>query len=508
MKDRHADIHRDLRLSHLVGTLRILLPTTVVFATYPVLLRRSGLEVLGVWSLLSTVVGYTGLLDIGFTSVLTKAMATGSRELDVARLAAWRRSAVAGYLVGGVALTISGLLVGSHLATFGVAARFRHAVMIGLVGLILATVCQLMMKLELTVFKAHHRTYVEQWVLSLATTLTYLAGLIGAYLDHPIEALALGALVSNGLLYSWVWVAARKTFPDLFRALASASRPIRMADFRDLVRHGKHFFSLSLVFVVREPVFRLLIAWILGASALGLYDIANRTPMFIRELGASGSQSLFAGLARTDSSAGRGETERVLRSALFYLFGIGGTGLAFFAVSRDLVFSVWLGKSAPPGLSLAGLLMTVWWGITLLNVPFYWLLQARGLEKPLANSVWLHAASVVAVVTLGHSSFHSLPTILAVWIVTGIATQLYIYVLAERATQLTTKLLLNRDVLLYLTCCVMLACAGVWMQSRWVYASLPGMFVFALSWLLAYALLCGPALWKLRPERLTAGATA
>ena len=46
------------------------------------------------------------------------------------------------------------------------------------------------------------------------------------------------------------------------------------------------------------------------------------------------------------------------------------------------------------------------------------------------------------------------------------------------------------------------------MQSRWVYASLPGMFVFALSWLLAYALLCGPALWKLRPERLTAGATA
>src|SRR5207244_11935508 len=129
-----AAIHRDLRLSHLVGALRILVPTTVVFATYPVLLRRSGLEVLGVWSLLSTVVGYTGLLDIGFTSVLTKAMATGSSELDVARLAVWRRSAVAGYLIGGVALAIGGVLVGSHLATFGVAPRFQHAVMIGLVA--------------------------------------------------------------------------------------------------------------------------------------------------------------------------------------------------------------------------------------------------------------------------------------------------------------------------------------------------------------------------------------
>jgi len=508
MEDRHADIHRDVRLSHLVGTLRILLPTTVVFATYPVLLRRAGLEVLGVWSLLSTVVGYTGLLDIGFTSVLTKAMATGTRELDVARLAAWRRSAAASYLVGGIALAIGGLLVGSHLAAVGVASRFQRAVMIGLVSLILATVCQLMMKLELTVFKANHQTYVEQWVLSLATTLTYLAGLIGAYLDRPIEALALGALVSNGLLYVWVWTGARRTFPDLFRALASASRPIRVADFRDLVRHGKHFFSLSLVFVVREPVFRLLIAWILGAGALGLYDIANRTPMFIRELGASGSQSLFAGLARTDSSAGRGETERVLRAALFYLLAIGGTGLAFFAVNRDLVFSVWLGKGAPSGLSLSGLLMAVWWGITLLNVPFYWLLQARGLEKPLANSVWLHAASVVAVVAVARPSLHSLPAILAVWIVTGIATQLYIYVLAERATHLTTAILLDRNVLLYLICCLILVCAGVWVQGRWVHVSLPSLFVFALSWLSAYGLVCGPPLWKVRPVRLTTGSTA
>src|SRR2546429_97418 len=162
MEDRHADIHRDVRLSHLVGTLRILLPTTVVFATYPVLLRRAGLEVLGVWSLLSTVVGYTGLLDIGFTSVLTKAMATGSRELDVARLAVWRRSATASYLAGGIALAIGGLLVGSHLAAFGVASRFQRAVMIGLVALILATVCQLMMKLELTVFKANHQTRSEE----------------------------------------------------------------------------------------------------------------------------------------------------------------------------------------------------------------------------------------------------------------------------------------------------------------------------------------------------------
>jgi len=505
--DHHADIHRDLRLSHLVGTLRILLPTAVVFATYPVLLRRAGLEVVGVWSLLSTVVGYTGLLDIGFTSVLTKAMATGSGQLDVTRLAVWRRSAAAAYLVGGVALAIGGLLVGSHLAAFGVAPRFQHAVTIGLVALILATICQLMMKLELTVFKAHHQTYVEQWVLSLATTLTYLAGLIGAYLDRPIEALALGALVANGLLYIWVRAAVRKTFPDLFRALALASRPIRVVDFRDLVHHGKHFFSLSLVFVVREPVFRLLIAWILGAGAVGLYDIANRTPMLVRELGASGSQSLFAGLARTDSSGGRGETERVLRAAFFYLFALGGTGLAFFAVSRDLVFIVWLGKSAPSGLSQAGLLMAVWWGITLLNVPFYWLLQARGLEKPLANSVWLHTASVVAVVTLARSSFHSLAGILAVWIVSGIATQVYIYVLAERTTQLTTTLLLNRNVLLYLACCLILACAGVWVQARWVYGSLPAMFVLALSWLAAYALVCGPWLWRLRPVRLNAASS-
>jgi O-antigen/teichoic acid export membrane protein len=435
-------------------------------------------------------------------------MATGSRAVDIARLAVWRRSATAGYAIGGLGLAIGGALLGSHLTAFGVATRFQQAVMVGLVALILATVMQLMMKLELSVFKAHHQTYVEQWVLSLATTLTYLAGLVGAYLDRPIEALALGALVSNGLLYLWVRAAARKQFPELFRLLVSASRPVNVDDFRDLVSHGKHFFSLSLVFVVREPVFRLLIAWILGAGPLGLYDIANRTPMLIRELGASGSQSLFAGLARTDSPDGRADTERVLRAALFYLLAIGGTGLAFFAVSRDLIFSVWLGKSAPAGLSLSGLLMSVWWGITLLNVPFYWLLQARGLEKPLANSVWLHAASVVAVVSLARSSLHGLPPMLGVWIVTGVATQAYIYLLAERATRLTSTLLLNRTVLLYLASCLVLACAGVLAQVKLGTTSLVGGIVFAVLWLVAYGVFCGPSLWKLRPAALTAGSAA
>ena len=92
--DHGKDIDRDVLVSHLSGPVRILVPTLVVMVAYPVILRRGGVEVLGVWSLLSIVMAYTSLLDIGFTSVLTKEMATAGVGLDVERLSAWRRAAI------------------------------------------------------------------------------------------------------------------------------------------------------------------------------------------------------------------------------------------------------------------------------------------------------------------------------------------------------------------------------------------------------------------------------
>jgi O-antigen/teichoic acid export membrane protein len=499
-------IRHDLAVSHLSGPLRILLPTLAVFVTYPVLLHRAGLDVVGLWSILSTVIAYTGLLDIGFTNALTRAMAAEHAGFDMGRLASWRRCAALVYLVGGAALVAVAAGVGAELSRFGVAPEHRRDVGVGLVALTAATVCQLLAKLELTVFRAHHRTFVEQWALSLTTTATYLAGLVGAYLDHPILFLTFGSLAANVVLYLSMRSAARRTFSRFFATLDDAARPVGIADLRDLIQHGKHFFSLSVAFVVREPVFRLIVASLLGASAVGVYDIANRVPMLVRELGASGSQALFAGLARLDGQRGWEPSLQLLKTAMFYLLAIGGTGLAVFAVGRDFILSMWLGTAAIQSLRAAALLMAIWWAITLVNVPFFWLLQARRLERPLALSVWLHTASLFVVVLAARASLTSLTSFLWVWILTGVATQFSIYWIAERETGLTKRLLLDGRVVGYALGAVLTVAAGVWWSDG---MNGPGSGIsdltFVVAWLCLYSIACGPALWGLRPKRATPG---
>ena len=499
--DRSRDIDRDLLVSHLSGPIRVLLPTVVLVVTYPVILHRAGVEVLGVWSLLSIVMAYTSLLDVGFTSVLTKEMATGARELNVERLAVWRKAASECYLLGGAILTVLCLLVASRFDALGVPTRFQKPVLLGSVCLVLATVCQLLLRLELSVYKAHHRTYVEQWVLALSAVIMYLIGLAGALVGRPIEGLAFGALLANAALYSWARLAVRRNFAQLFDAMGRASRPVRLSDVRDLAHAGKHFFSLAVVFVAREPVFRILVGWTLGASAVGVYDIANRVPMLIRELGASGSQALFPGLARSSAlpRSNELETRRLLRTAMFYLLAIGATGLAFFAVNRELIVALWLGKDSPVGLSSAALMMSGWWALTLFNVPFFWFLQARGFEKPLANSVWFHTAALLIVVGIMRPHLASLTQLLWIWILTGVTTQAYIYVVAERAGGLTRAVFFDKTTSLYLFSWLLVSVVGVCLNGR--QSSTVTRLLYAALWGAVYALVCGPSLWKLRPGR-------
>jgi O-antigen/teichoic acid export membrane protein len=496
-------IDRDVTVSHLLGPVRILLPTVAVMATYRVLVHRFGLEVVGVWSLLTTVVAYTGLLDIGFTSAMARGIADESSPITPARLAAWRGSALWVYVWGGAVAALVGGLAGGALDWFGVPPNLIAEMRIGVVLLITATVFQLLARMDLGVFRANHQTYVEQWALSATTAATYVIGLLGALAGHPISSLAIGSLLANFGLWAWARRRARHQFRALYEAMASVRRPEGVSGLRDLLANGKHFFSLSVVFLIREPVFRLVIAALLGASALGVYDVANRVPMLIRELGASGSQALFAGLARMEPSRHAEEIVRVMKSAVFYLFAIGGTGLALYAVARGLVLGLWLGIPVLADLRSASLLLAVWWGITLINVPFFWLLQARRLERALATSVWVHTASLVIVLAAGRAVLHSLSQFITIWIMTGLATQVFIYIVAERETGLTRKLLLDRSVVKYVITTVSITVLALWGGSRVAepVASRPEIVVMG-CWLVLYSVLCGPMLWRMRPKRV------
>jgi O-antigen/teichoic acid export membrane protein len=501
--DKRREIERDVHASHLAGPVRVLLPTAVVFFTYPLLLRSAGIGVVGVWSILSSVLTYAGLLDIGFTGLLTREMAAGlPTEDDVRRIARWRGAARTVYVWGGVSLAASILLIASAVIAVRRApittAYPERSLLISVVAMVIAATLMLQVKLELTVFRAHHQTYVEQWSTALALVVTYLLGWVGILSHRPIEGLALGAVVAYGGALWILRAMGRHRFAEFFRRIESHARRTRAGDVRELVGHGRHLFGLNVAFVVREPVFRLALGAGLGVSAVGIYDIANRVPMLIRELGAAGAPSLLASISRLTRQEDKEAAGAIVASALRYSLMLGGVGLAVFAVNRALLFRLWLGADAPPELGPAALVMTVWWGITLLNAPFFWAMQARKLERQLSRAVALHIAGLLCAAPLLSVLHASLVGWLVAWTIAGLTTQVYLYLVAERRTGLVRPVLLTRSVIAFVVTSVAAATLGARLVPPFPHdrTATIGAIVFAALWSGGYLLAASPILLR------------
>ena len=493
---RFGDGRRDLLLSYVGGPMRIVLPTAVLFVLYPWVLREHGLAVIGVWGLLSTFVSYGGLLDAGVSPLLVRELARGPDDVAVDRLARWRATASYVYAACAAVFALVALSVIMVLGAPRETGYSRAGLAITVVALAAGLVVHLLARLDLCLFRAQGRTYAEQWALSLSSAGGYAIGAGGLLVARPLEGLAVGFLVGSSGLLVWTRFAARRAFPALYSRYHIRRFAISSADVRSLWTHSRHLASLTAVFAVREPLFRLLLASAAGVSAVAVYELASRVPMLIREIGASGGQSLLGPLSRL-GPAHEHTTELVRNSLTISLF-LGGTGLAFFAVARVAVLEFWLG-SITTELATAALIMAGWWALTLINVPFFWLLQALGREKDVARAVWLHVIGLVAATPLLLWSDASTLAWMLAYALSGLTTQIYLYGVVERTTGLTRRVVLDTRFLLAIGGAVAVVLVGVRLAPVASTLVSGPWLMFAATWLLAYLTVTTPLLlWASR----------
>ncbi len=81
-KRRSYWVKRDLKLSVLTGPLTFIVPVLSYLFLYPIILSRSSLEVLGIWSLYVTTVSFFTVADIGFSQHLIRE-AGADREEEI-----------------------------------------------------------------------------------------------------------------------------------------------------------------------------------------------------------------------------------------------------------------------------------------------------------------------------------------------------------------------------------------------------------------------------------------
>jgi O-antigen/teichoic acid export membrane protein len=445
---------RDTISSILLGPVRYLVPITGYLLVYPLILHQFGLDVVGIWSLLF---GFSTMMtasDVGFSQLLARdGRLDGKRETIAANLRASRwLFAVVGAALGAISLLASALL--SQAAPYSAV-----GLMVSIALVIVGTVAQLIARMDSAVLSANDDNAYAMALATVASALPFVGGFIGTLLAIPLEGLGFG-LCSAGLVM-WFAAARRLQTRHGFNYRHADRTPARKIPQRVLrmMREGWHFYSISLAFVVRIPLMRLLVVTALGLAAAAIFELALRATQSLREAITGGFAVLLPTFA---SHLSRRDSESVVqlsRLAISIVVPATALGLGALIAFRQELLAVWL-VDVPAGLTEAVVILAAWNLLTTWNVPFWFALQAIGHERTTALTVWAHVLLIGAAVPFAYFFSVTFVGILSYWAVTAVVTQIAIYSQAQRVLGLPAAVFRYPSVLFAVgASCAFFACA-------------------------------------------------
>lgn len=437
MTDINAnEITHDLKLSVLTGPVTFIVPVVSYLFLYPIILSNSNLEILGIWSLYLTTFAFFMVADLGFSQHFIREAGKDRDEnvlntLKVELISANRFYILLG-LAGMIFITIfRNNLFGSVKDIYSITGLYVSALI-----LVLSSTLQLVSSLNAAVLSARADNYYVKLVKSISPIFTYSFAIVGALIKLPIEGFAVGSLISNSFLIliyririkskhqNWHLVRIRLSINQTFHTL------------KDLLKKGWKLYSVSVGLLLRQPVLRYVIAFSLGLPLAGIFDIAMRITSTSREIMSSGFGSLYPSLSYFFRNNDRGKILEIIRKSLMILLPIGFVITAILIYNAGFIYKLWLGKIPAGSVSAIGIL-AIWQLMTILNIPFWFLLQAAHQEKIAAIAIWAHTIFILLlipakVIRIGFS----LDQLLIYWTTAAIFTQVLIYIFVEKKLSL------------------------------------------------------------------------
>jgi O-antigen/teichoic acid export membrane protein len=314
--------------------------------------------------------------------------------------------------------------------------------------LVIGTTLQLLSSLDAAILSARADNYFVKLVRSVSPIFTYSVAIIGALFYSPIEGFAAGFLLANFFLlfvYQFRIKNKHKTWSVINVTLTLKETTVKL---KELFKQGWQLYSVSLGIILRQPVIRYVIAIIMGLPAVGIFDIAMRVTTTFRDVITSGFAALYPSFSYYWRNKESDKLIEIIRISLVLLIPAGAVSCVILVFFPELIYNLWLGDY-PVGLISATIILGIWQFITILNVPFWYLLQASHHEKIAAIAIWVHTISVLLLLPLVFIGYNiSLDQLLFYWAITALLTQVLIYNFAESKLSMFWIIFKNKTLLM------------------------------------------------------------
>jgi O-antigen/teichoic acid export membrane protein len=374
-------IKRNLIGSIGLGMLVYAITSMVNIALFGWFSQQGGLELIGLWTILLTIMSIVLLADYGFRDALTRSLVVEKHDKPlniIFYLCYWI------FMLG---LSVTALvLVGSvHWATR------PEPIWGGLLaawGGILQVTSGWLISLRL----GHHEQhwwYLKIFIRVLVQSALVPILILGSGLDIHI---ALGlALLLGGVSEAAITVLiTRNDISSVSLKSVWAFSP------RKVLTTTGGFGPVILMQRLQEPITRILLFRFGGIDLLGIFTVACKMPQTSSAAISEGMRPLLPGLSELSQAGDTNKAAELIGQSLLHQMVLNFPVSMFLWIYALPIFQVWLGFSDP---TLVQISKTFIIGYAFINqtVPFFWCLQAYGYVSAIA---WLTVLNIVIIVTV------------------------------------------------------------------------------------------------------------
>jgi O-antigen/teichoic acid export membrane protein len=379
----------------------------VMAVSYSLYLRRLGYEQYGLWLILSTVVAFSQVGNLGISQAVAKKVAEFWPDGHIREIKAYAGAASLIVCVSGVLIICAVLAIRTEVAALLHLSASNTKLLIKLLPAVA------LFSVYLFVVDISNATLNGLGRLDLCATCQTAAQLLGFVFSlgllrsgAGVEALLIGSAAGYAfahllsLYFGW-----RTTGHVLF-----GFRGVQARHARSLLGFGSWIFGSAVLNLLLTPINRGLLARFGGVALVPLYDIPFNSCMRVRSLLENSQRALIAEVSAL-KGAEQERTSRRLRQLsgrAFKVILLAAPLFLLLALCADPILKIWLGQRYEPAMTRCFQTMALGALAGTLGVPAYYILLGLGQAAAIFRANLAQAASNLVVVALVLACAHSL----------------------------------------------------------------------------------------------------
>ena len=396
-----------LRLNMASGVVVTVINAVALMTAFPIYLHFLGYEKYGVWLVLTTVLSFAQLGNLGISQAVMKLVAEEHGRGDIEGIQRYVTTGLALLCLSSSFVLIVILVFKTQIiAAFKLSDENAQTTLWLLPYIGILSIYVFIVQALNATLSGLGRMDLANYIQSLGRIVAVTVTVILLYYGRGIKSL----LIGNTLSYMFIHIASLICIRRTARIRILRLRNLDFQRSKRILRFGSAVFGGSLIAMLFSPFNKLMLSRYAGVSAIPIFEIAFRGSMQVRGLVEAGLRALMPEISRISANMTRNAIDKISRTyrrgmKLIFLFGIPMYGVLIIFI--PLLLRLWLGEKLVETLPGTFRIMLVGTFISLLGVPAFYTIMGMGNVRfcffSLVISSFINVVIVLMIVTFSRS---------------------------------------------------------------------------------------------------------